>query len=295
MENMGENKRLKSGRIYHVVSTICFLFIIIIMVYPMWYVIMGSFMDNAQFATDRFNLWPNPFTLQAYRYMTSTQDFLTPYKNTLIVVTVGTLISLITTSLAGFALSKKSLPGRRFIMLMIVITMVFSGGIIPTYILVSQLKLVNTLWALFIPGMINTFYMIIMRTHFASLPDSLEESAKIDGAGYFTIFFRIVLPLSKPILATISLFYIVDRWNDMSGPLYFISDSKNATLQLVIYRLLSKQSRELVSTVSAIEGTSIKEIQRFASVVMSSAPVLLVYPFLQKYFVKGVMIGGVKG
>ena len=206
------------------------------------------------------------------------------------------LVSLICTTLAAYALSQRNLPGVGVVMRLVLIAMLFSGGLIPTYIVVRNLNLINTLEALYVPGLVNLFYMIIMRTYFRGISQELIDAARIDGAGEFQILFRIVLPMSAPILATIALFYMVDRWNDLMSGIIYINDVNKQPLQAMLYRIINNQvamnGRPVGSSQQSVNVNS--ETAGYAATVLTMIPILCVYPFLQKHFVHGMMVGSVK-
>lgn len=217
------------------------------------------------------------------------------YVNTIFVVGVGTAVSMAVTVLAAYFLSRKQTPLQKGIMIYIVITMFFSGGIIPFYFTVRGLGLYNSLWALVLPTAINTFNLVIMKTNFAGIPDSLVEAAVIDGAGHFKVLCSVILPLAKPILAVISLYYLVGKWNEWFNGMLFLQDREKYPLQLVLRGiLLTNNADAMTSGVSMGDQEAIGESVKYGVIVVATLPVLCIYPLLQKYFVKGMMVGAVK-
>ncbi|MOA16706.1 Lactose transport system permease protein LacG [compost metagenome] len=205
----------------------------------------------------------------------------------------GTAINLLMTSLAAYGLSRMDLMGRKTLMKMITFTMFFGGGMIPTFLLVQNLGLVDTRWAILIPGAISTFYFLIMKTSFESIPISLIESAKLDGANDFLILFRIVLPLSKSILAVMMLYYAVDHWNDYVGPMLYLRSQELYPIQIVMRDILISSSTEAMGA-GADTGFAIGENIKYATIIISTLPIMIVYPFIQRFFVQGALIGAVK-
>lgn len=215
------------------------------------------------------------------------------YLNTLFYVIVGTALNLVMTTLAAYALSRPDLYGRSFFMKLITFTMFFSGGMIPTFLLIQNLGLLDTRWAMILPAAINTFNFIIMRTNFMNIPLGLIESAKIDGANDFRILLQIVVPLSKPILAVMTLYYAVDHWNDFMGPLLYLRSQELYPIQIVLRDILLSNSTEAMGSANDT-GFAIGENIKYATIIISTLPILMIYPFIQKYFVQGALIGAIK-
>ncbi|SDD56221.1 putative aldouronate transport system permease protein [Paenibacillus sp. UNCCL117] len=266
-------------------------------VYPIIYVIFASLSEADQLmAFNGILLKPLGFSLDAYTSVFANPMILKGYGNTFFVVIVGLALNILLTALGAYSLSRKSLKYRKPIMLMIVFTMFFSGGLIPFYLTVKGVGLANTLWALIIPQAINTFNLILMRTAFESIPDALEESAKMDGANDFVILFRIILPLSMPVIAVMLLYYGVSHWNSWFHALIFLQDRSMYPLQLILREILL-QGEASTMAVGASDGdvAMLTVTLKYATIVVATVPILLVYPFLQKYFVKGALIGAIKG
>lgn len=235
-------------------------------------------------------------SLDAYKMVFGNNDIWTAYKYTLFRTIVGTILSLIVTCFYGYALSRPTLPMRKFFSTFIIFTMLFSGGQVPIYLNIKQLGLINNIWVYVLPTLISAYNVVVSRSFFASLPESLNESAKIDGAGEFRIFFQIVVPLSKSIIMTLALWMAVAHWNEWFSGVMYMTDSRKQTVQNYIQSIVSSMST-LVSDRNT-NGDSLavtQETVKSASIIVSIVPILLVYPFIQKYFVKGVTLGAVKG
>ncbi len=274
---------------------IVMLFVVALTLYPFIYMMAVSFSGTSHILKGEVFLYPKGFTLDMYKYVFEDGRILIGYKNTFIYVTLGTLISLVITALGAYPLSKKGMVFNKPILMMIVFTMFFSGGMIPTFLVVRELDMINTIWAMIIPGAVSTWNLIIMRTFFQNFPIELEESGKLDGLNDFGIFIRICLPLSKPVMATIGLFYAVWMWNNYMTPLMYLRDSSLYPLQVILRNIV------LAGQLTNSEGYSggsysvSEEALKYATIMVSTIPILCVYPFLQKYFVKGALIGSVKG
>ena len=246
-----------------------------------------------------FHLLPVDATLDNYQKVLESKYIWMGYKNTLIRTIVGTVLQLTVTSMGAYALSKRFFPHRSAWTFMIVFTMFFSGGLIPTYILIVNLGLMNSYGAMILPGLVSAFNLVIMRNYFMSLPEEIEESCMIDGAGRFRIFFQIVLPLSKPILATVALWLAVGHWNSWFDVLIYITDDKLFTLQIVLRRIIITGTQQMVDLNVSSEVMNQMQASpegvKAAAIFVATLPILAVYPFIQKYFVKGIMIGSLKG
>lgn len=273
----------------------------------MLYVVFASFSDPIELMRHRgILLWPlgDP-TIEGYKLVFQNPRIATGYKNTIIYVVAGTAINIFMTSLGAYVLSRKNVLWKNLMMFIVTFTMFFSGGMIPTYLLIKDLNMLNTRWAILIPGAISTYNMIIMRTSFAAIPDSLEESAKMDGANDFTVLFRIILPLSTAVLAVMVLFYGVGHWNAWFNAMIYLRDNSLHPLQLVLREILLANDLQSMSDVGSIAGGAAmqagtdvvyfaRQLVQYCTIVVATVPILALYPFLQKYFVKGVMIGSLK-
>ena len=287
----------KGEKIFNVFNIILMIIIMIITIYPILHVLFASVSDsNLLLAHRGLLLKPIGFNLEAYKMVFKNPMIVRGYFNTIFVVVVGVIVNIIMTSLAAYVLSRKDVLWKNSMMFFIVFTMFFSGGLIPFYFTVKSLHIDNTYLALILPVAINTFNLIIMRTSFAAIPDSLEESAKLDGASHFTILFRIILPLSLPIVAVMVLYYSVAHWNAWFNAMIFIQDRNLYPLQLVLREILIQNDTASMSTgVGAGDQEAIGESIKYAVIVVATLPILCVYPFLQKYFTKGALVGAVKG
>lgn len=285
------------SRIFDGINMVLLLIIALITVLPFIYVIAGSFATQKELLTKGFILIPSEFSLDAYKYIFSTQTLVRSLFVTIFITVAGTLINIFLTCLMAYPLARKDMDFRKPILMLVVFTMLFSGGMIPTFLVVKQLGMINTYWALLIPSAISAFNLIIIRNFFQQLPDGLEESAKIDGCNDLGIFLRIVLPLSMPAIATFSLFYAVGHWNTFFSAILYINDNKMWPIQVLLRQIVILASGGIGDSASmgadyvAPPDQSVK----MAVIVVSTLPILLVYPFLQKHFAKGVLLGSVKG
>ena len=282
-----------AGRVFDVFNVVLLVAIAIVALVPFVYVLAGSFATEAELATRSFFLWPETFSLDAYEAIFTSPAFVRALITTIAVTAVGTLVQLMLTATMAYPLSKANLPGGRLILSLIVFTMVFGGGMIPTFLVVKDLGLLNNYWALILPMAINPFSLIIIKNFFQQLPAELEESAKIDGANELQTLWSIVLPLSKPVLATFALFYAVGIWNDFMSPLLYLNDNSMWTLQMFLRQVTVATDLSVVEQ----DPTQLPPAQgiKFAVIVVATIPILLFYPFLQKHFAKGMLIGSVKG
>lgn len=297
IKNKNKIKTSLGSKIFDIINVIVMFGLMLITFYPMVHILFASFSGgNALLAHTGLLFWPVDFSLEGYKMVFKDPMIVKGYMNTLFVVLVGSSISLVLTALGAYFLSRKNVMLQTPVMLYIIFTMFFSGGMIPFYFTVKQLGLYNSLWSLILPTAMNTFNLIIMRTGFSSIPDSLEESAKLDGAGHLTILFRIVLPLSMPVIAVIILYYAVEKWNAWFHAMMFIQDRVKYPLQLVLRGiLLSNDTAAMTGGVGTVDQEAIGESIKYGVIIVATLPILVVYPFLQKYFVKGVMAGAVKG
>jgi putative aldouronate transport system permease protein len=269
-----------------------FVFMSIIMLYPFWYTLVGSMLEYSEYFDKALFLWPDKPTFEAYRIIFSTNLIQDPMVVTILITVVGTVYSLLISSFVAYGLSKK-FPGSSLLMYFIVFTMFFSGGLIPTYILYRQMHLINNILVYILPASINTFNLIVLRAYFSGLPAELEEAAKIDGYNEFSIFFKIVLQLSKPILATIGLFYAVHYWNTFFPSLFYVTSPKLRTLQDYLYRIIRAGDAEDLGLYTS-KIVSLQTV-KMANIILVISPIVIIYPFVQKYLVQGATIGAVKG
>jgi ABC-type glycerol-3-phosphate transport system permease component len=282
-------------RVFVGVVTFVTALILLFVAYPLVYVLSSSFSNGEAVMAGRVYLWPVDLSLDGYKMVFNDNSVSTGFRNSLVYMAVGTCINMVMTTLLAFPLSRRKLPGRNLIMFTVAFTMFFSGGLIPTFLIVEKLGMVDTLWAMVVPNAISTFNLIIMRTYFQnSLPEELFESAALDGCGNFRFLLRIALPLSTPILAVLVLYYAVAHWNSYFNALIYLRSSSNISLQLALRNIL------LANQLSG-GGDSFGEMVKigitvkYAVIVVSSMPVIILYPFIQKYFIKGIMVGAIKG
>ncbi len=281
------------GKVFDVFNYALLALVAFVTLYPFLYVIFASLSDPVQLMGNSAPLWkPLGFSLGAYKKVFSNSSIYIGYANTIFYVMVGTTVNIIMTCIAAYVLSRKQFMLRRFFTLMFIFTMYFNGGLIPNYLLIKDLHLIDNRLALILPGAISTFNLMIMITGFEGIPKSLEESARIDGAGDWTILFRIIMPLAKPTIMVILLYYAVGHWNAWFNAMIYIRDASKRPLQLFLRDILTRSQMGAMTGQTDIEdvGQTIK----YATILVSTAPILCIYPFIQKYFVQGVMIGAVK-
>ncbi|PUB27739.1 putative aldouronate transport system permease protein [Promicromonospora sp. AC04] len=281
-------------RVFRVVNVVVLGGFALICVLPFLNVLGSSFATPGELATRSFVVIPETFTLDAYRYILSTSTIFRALGVSVFVTVVGTFVSLLLTSFMAYALSKRYLRGRRVINFLVVFTMLFSGGMIPTFIVVQNLGLIDSLWALILPVAINAFNFVIMRSFFQAIPDSLEEAARIDGCSDLGVFLRIVLPLSIASIATIGLFYAVGYWNTYQNAILYINDAEKWPIQVLLRQIVIVASG-MNADASVVDVVPPAQSVKMAVIVVATLPMLIVYPFIQRYFVKGALIGSVKG
>lgn len=293
---MGFYKKKPADYAFTILGGALMLFLVVITAYPFLYVLFASLSDPNKFLAYKGILWkPIGLTLESYKAVINNPNILNGYKNTLFIVIVGTFINVILTSMGAYFLSRRGPLWKTPIMVMIVITMFVDGGLIPNYLLIKQLGLYDTLWALILPGAISTFNMIVMRTAFQGIPVSLEESAKIDGANDWVILFKLILPLSLPTMAVIGLFYAVSHWNSWFSANIYLQNKTLFPLQLILRDIvINSQTDEMTMGAAMGNSYAMSFTIKYATVMVATIPILVVYPFIQKYFVKGVMIGSLK-
>lgn len=290
--------KLTTGeRIFEFFNVMILVLLSLAALYPLVFVLFASFSDPGLLAQNRgLLLFPKGFTTEAYRLVFMNPSIGTAYFNTLFYVVVGTTINIVLTSMAAYGLSRRDVMWKNAIMFMIVFTMFFDGGLIPTYLLVSNLGLLDTRWALIIPGALSAFNLIIMRTAFQAVPVELEESARLDGASDFRICWSVVFPLSLPVIAVMILFYGVAHWNSWFSAMIYLQSRALFPLQLILREILIvNDTGSMLTGVSSGDQMPIGQTIKYATIIVATVPILCVYPFLQKYFVKGVMIGAIKG
>lgn len=283
-------------RLFEYIIAIILILCSCIVLYPIILIISSSFSDPVAVMANKVKLFPIGATLKVYKMVFKNQEIWRTYGNTIVYTVVGTALNVFMTALGAYPLSRKDFGGRNVFMALFTFTMFFSGGMIPGYLLIKQLHMYNSMWALIIPGLVSTWNLIIMRTFFqSSIPMELQESAAIDGASDLKIFFSIILPLSGPIIAVMTLFYGVGHWNDWFSALLYISNRKKYPLQIILREILIQSSTQDMSGGAVSDQETVGEGIKYATMVISTLPIMCLYPFLQKYFVKGVMIGAIKG
>lgn len=286
-------KTTTGEKIFHVFNAIFMIFMVVITIYPLWYVVVASFSSNADVMKAGGVMFTvKNFTLAAYRQVVRFKAVWTGYGNTIFVVVFGTILNIILTAIGGYFLSRKNVLFQKYIAVAIVITMYFSGGMIPTYLIVKSLGLYGSRLALILPTAISTYNMMIMRSAFAAVPISVEEAAKIDGAHHTTILFKIMLPLVKPTIAVLILYYGVAHWNSWFSAMIYLDNSSKFPLQLILREIILNNSE---NDATGMDGEQIGQTLQYATIVIATLPILCIYPFMQKYFEKGAMIGSVKG
>jgi putative aldouronate transport system permease protein len=279
----------------YLILGVCSLFAL----YPFWYEIVSSISSSRAITAGEVFLWPVEFNTEAYQRLFQDGQLFVAMRNTIVVTLVGTALNMTLTVLAAYPLSRRRLLGRSSLLIFITFTMLFITGVIPNFILIKSLGLMDTYWALWLPALISTYNMFVMKTFMEGLPEEVEESAAIDGAGDWRILIQIIIPLCKPIMAALSLFYAVGWWNSYFSVLLYITKTTKQTLTLKLYQMIQQVDQNLLNNLSGSEGVAqvilTPEGIKAAAIVIAVTPILIVYPFLQKHFVKGVLIGSVKG
>ncbi len=290
-------KHSAGEKIFNVFNTLFMVLIIVVCLYPIIYVILASLSESDQLMAHRGLLF-KPLGLSLHSYKAILENPMVPigFKNTMFILIVGVAINMLLTLIGGYFLSRQNVKWKAPIMIMVVITMYFNGGLVPTYLTVKGLGLENSLWSLILPTAVGTFNLIIMRTGFQSIPNELEEAARIDGAGHITILFRIFTPLIKPTLAVILLYYAVGHWNSWFNASIYLTDRTLYPIQLVLREILiSNDTTSMTTGVASGETEAIAATIKYALIVVTTLPVLCIYPFLQRFFEKGLTVGSVKG
>ncbi len=281
-----------SSKTFTIANYAFFIVLLLLMLYPFWYVLMFSLSNPSKVALNNYYLLPHGFTFRTYIHVLKEDLIFIGFKNSGIVTVVGTLISLFLTTCMAYPMSKRDLLGKRAIFGFVVFTMIFNGGIIPTYLVVRSLGMLDTLWALMLPMSVSVYNLLIMIKFMKNLPESLIEAAKIDGYNDIAILVRIVIPLSKAVLAAIGLFYAVLRWNEFLPGLIYITDRSKWVIQVVLKTLLDEQ--DILGVIVTGKDPINPENYQMVTIVLAIIPMLAIYPYLQRYFVKGIMLGAVK-
>ncbi|WFR58764.1 carbohydrate ABC transporter permease [Anaerocolumna sp. AGMB13025] len=293
-------KTSTSEKIIQIIIDCLLIGLCLLILLPCINVLVLSFNEGSDAAKGGIYFWPRVFSLANYKEVFADGSIMKAYKITIARTIIGTAASLLVTSLAAYSLKEAKLPFRKLITVLITFTMLFSGGMIPTYIQYNKLHLLNSFWVYVVPSLVSVTYLLMMRTFFESVPESLEESAKLDGCGYFKIYTKIMLPLSKPVIAVVGLYTAVNHWNDWFSGSFYMKSSALWPVQTVLQQMLSRaMASQQVTTVSQAIAHNTNSVTsdslKMAAVVVTTVPILCVYPFVQKYFAQGAMIGAVKG
>ena len=292
--NVSILKASPGEKIIQILNILLMLFVVLVTLYPFWYIFVASFSDPYEvIRAGGLMIWFRGFDLYAYKEVFAHRLFWTSYRNTGIYLAGGLVVNMFMTTLGAYALSRKNIRGRLLIMKVIVFTMFFSGGMIPTYLVVNNLRMTDTMWSQFVPYAINTYNLIILRTAFSAVPDAIEEAATIDGASPAQVMLRIVLPLALPSIMVIGLYYTEEIWNSYFRALVYIRSSSRYPLQLILQQVLLSNVKG--QSDQSFVNTNIGQTVKYATIIISTLPVLMVYPFIQRFFVQGVMIGSIKG
>ena len=285
--------KTKGYRVFTVVNVFIMLLIIVITLFPVLNILAKSFSDMKNLTQNTVTIYPKGFNVSTYKTIMADNTFWSDYKNTVIYTVFGTMINLFMTTIFAYALSVPRLKGKKFLTMFVVFTMFFNGGMIPNYMVVNGLGMLDTVWAILVPGSISTFNLIVMRTFFEGIPKELEEAASIDGMDTYGILMRIVLPLSKPIIATMVLFYAVGMWNSWFPAFLYLDNQKLVPVTIYLRNLLAGAMSATGADADSL-GTVAINVQ-YVTIVLTTLPIMCVYPFLQKDFVQGLTVGSVKG
>jgi len=284
-------------RIFYAINYAVLTIIGLTCLLPLVHIVAMSLSEAQAVASGQVFLWPVGMTVEPYKALFAGSDILQAFQNNVVITIVGTVFSMIFTIMAAYPLSRRNMLGRRIFTLILLFTMLFSGGIIPGYLVLKSLHLLNSYWALWLPGLVSVFNMLVLKTYFESLPEELEEAARIDGCTEFRLIAQIILPLSVPVLAALTLFYAVGFWNQFMSVLLYINDTEKYNLTVVVQQMIRSQS--IMQDLTALQPEDAMlltpETIKASGLVVMVVPMLVVYPFLQRYFVKGVMLGAVKG
>lgn len=290
---MNNMKPTKGYRAFQVINTIIMIFVIFITLYPFVYLVAQSFSSDAAASAGKVTFYPIGFNVNTYKYILRDNQFFRYYGNTIFYTVVGTFISVACTALIAYPLSKPRLRLNKVITPLVVFTMYFAGGMIPNYIVITQwLGLQDSMWSIILPNAISTFNLLVMKSFFAGLPEEIEEAAAIDGMNTYQIFLKIIIPLSKPIIATMCLFYMVTMWNEWFTPMLYLDSKDKWPVALYVRQLVEGANN---TEIGSSDASSVQATVKSATMVLTSIPIICVYPFVQKYFVQGMTIGAVKG
>jgi putative aldouronate transport system permease protein len=299
LKNKRMTRKSKEDKVFDIINFFLVAIILLLVVYPLYFIVIASISDPNMIYEGKVWLLPKELTLEGYQRIFGDSKIWLGYKNSIMYTVVGTIVNVSFTLMAAYALSRKDLYGRNVIMFLFLMTMFFSGGLIPTYLVVKNLGLLNTMWALILPKAVAVWNVIVAKTFFeSSIPNELLEAARIDGCSDVKFFWKIVLPLSKPIVAVMVLFYAVGHWNSYFDALIYLNNENLYPLQLILRNILiqNQASTMMISDLDSLAAKQrVSELIKYGVIIVASIPLLIVYPFVQKYFVKGVMIGGIKG
>lgn len=299
MTNKHSKKANDGSIVLNIILNIIVWLLVLFTLYPMYYVLILSISDPVEAATMNVYFWPKGLYLDSYMMLFNNPAMWRSYMYTFIYVISGTFLMLITSVMGAYPLLEKNLFGRKILVFFLIIPMYFSGGMIPSFLLITKLGLYNTIWAMILPGAVGIWNIILTRTFFASIPSTLKESAFIDGANHFKILFRIYLPLSKPILAVISIYTVVGIWNSWFNAMVYLPNVKLQPLQMYLRRVLVEQSVDLTKLPASAQAEAFRKKMsslqlRYSMIMFTTLPVIFIYPFFQKYFIKGAMLGSLK-
>ena len=293
-------KTSRTDKIYYFCSNTFLLLFFLIILLPLINVVASSFSDSVAVNQGKVLFWPVEPTLEGYKAVFEYPGIWRAYGNTFFYTVAGTIVNLTMTLIAAYPLARKGLPFKGIVVALFMFTMLFSGGTIPSYLLIKQLDMIDTIWAMLIPGAISVYNLIIARTFIQNIPDDIEEAAKIDGCSDFRYFFEMVLPLSKTVIAVLALYYAVGHWNDYFTAFLYLTDNSKMPLQLTLRAILIKNTFAEATSVTIDEETMLnnqarQDLLKYSLIIVSSVPILVLYPFIKKFFMKGVMLGAVKG
>ena len=289
-------KQTTGEKVFNAFNIAVLAVVALLCIYPFVYILSLSLSTAAEANRQSIHLYPGEISLAAYKIVLSSPEILRAYINTIVRTLLGTILTVVMTCIAAYPLSRRELPHRALFIFLVLFTMIFNGGIVPNYLLIRNLGLLNTVWALVLPGMLSAFNIIIVKNFFQGIPESFAEAARVEGASEFTILFRIYMPLSKPVLATISLWTAIIHWNQWFDAMLYITDNSKQVLQVMMQRIVIENSTQILEAGITTQDFSQYTSDTFkaATIIIIILPFIFVYPFLQKYFVKGILIGGVK-
>lgn len=287
-------KKRKKLRWFNVINNAVFAVLGFLTIYPLWYVFVASIEPYNKLIDQVFVLFPEEITFAAYEKLFQSETILRAFGVTVFSTVVGTILSLFFIAIGAYVFSIKYFPGKKICLNIVLLTMMFGGGVIPMYMTLKTYHLLDNIWVYIIPSLINTFYLIIMKTTFQGIPESIREAAEIDGCSHWKMLWKIYMPLSKAAFATIALFIAVDKWNDLYTGIYYIIDSTKYSLQVVIYNMISSIDPSTSGAIVTQGQAMVNEQVKYACIIFATVPILIVYPFLQKHFTKGVLVGSIK-